>query len=124
MRPALALLFLSLALAAKPGEVLVLPFLSLPPGEVEVVSDLPLLLTPSPGEGPFLVVVEVPKEAPPGSYRVCLRSKGGGEVCQKVEVEAFRALEVRPPREVYGQDLLLHLRNRGNVPERVHLRRA
>jgi hypothetical protein len=124
MRPALALLFLPLALAARPGEVLVLPFSGLPPGEVEVVSDLPLLLPPSPGEGPFLVVVEVPKEAPPGSYRVCLRPREGREVCQRVEVEAFRALEVRLPREVYGQDLLLYLRNRGNVPERVHLRRA
>ena len=122
--PPLFFLFLSLALAARPGEVLVLPFLGLPPGEVEVASDLPLLLTPSPGEGPFLVVVEVPKEVPPGLYRVCLRPRGGTEVCQKVEVGAFRALEVRLPREVYGQNLLLYLRNRGNVPERVHLRRA
>ena len=125
MRPALALLFLSLALAARPGEVLVLPFLSLPPGPVEAGSELPLLLAPSFADGgPLLVVVEVPKEAPPGSYQVCLRSRGGEEVCQKVEVEAFRDLEVRLPREVYGQDLPLYLRNRGNVPERVHLRRA
>jgi hypothetical protein len=124
MRPILALLFLSLALAARPGEVLVLPFLGLPPGEVEVASDLPLLLTPSPGEGPFLVVVEVPKEAPPGAYRVCLRPKGGTEVCQKVEVEAIRDLEARVPREVYGGSLRLLLRNRGNVTERVHLAQA
>ena len=124
MRPILALLFLSLALAARPGEVLVLPFLGLPPGEVEVASDLPLLLTPSPGEGPFLVVVEVPKEAPPGSYRVCLRPRGGTEVCQKVEVEAIRDLEARVPRGVYGGSLRLLLRNRGNVTERVHLAQA
>jgi hypothetical protein len=124
MRPILALLFLSLALAARPGEVLVLPFLGLPPGEVEVASDLPLLLTPSPGEGPFLVVVEVPKEAPPGAYRVCLRPRGGTEVCQKVEVEAIRDLEARVPREVYGGSLRLLLRNRGNVTERVHLAQA
>jgi hypothetical protein len=124
MRPILALLFLSLALAARPGEVLVLPFLGLPPGPVEVASDLPLLLTPSPGEGPFLVVVEVPKEAPPGSYRVCLRPRGGTEVCQKVEVEAIRDLEARVPREVYGGSLRLLLRNRGNVAERVHLAQA
>jgi hypothetical protein len=124
MRPILALLFLSLALAARPGEVLVLPFLGLPPGEVEVASDLPLLLTPSPGEGPFLVVVAVPKEAPPGAYRVCLRPRGGTEVCQKVEVEAIRDLEARVPREVYGGSLRLLLRNRGNVAERVHLAQA
>jgi hypothetical protein len=124
MRPILALLFLSLALAARPGEVLVLPFLGLPPGEVEVASDLPLLLTPSPGEGPFLVVVEVPKEVPPGLYRVCLRPRGGTEVCQKVEVEAIRDLEARVPREVYGGSLRLLLRNRGNVTERVHLAQA
>jgi hypothetical protein len=124
MRPILALLFLSLALAARPGEVLVLPFLGLPPGEVEVASDLPLLLTPSPGEGPFLVVVEVPKEAPPGAYRVCLRPRGGTEVCQKVEVEAIRDLEASVPREVYGGSLRLLLRNRGNVAERVHLAQA
>jgi hypothetical protein len=121
--PPLFFLFLSLALAARPGEVLVLPFLGLPPGEVEVASDLPLLLTPSPGEGPFLVVVEVPKEAPPGAYRVCLRPRGG-EVCQKVEVEAIRDLEARVPREVYGGSLRLLLRNRGNVAERVHLAQA
>jgi hypothetical protein len=121
--PPLFFLFLSLALAARPGEVLVLPFLGLPPGEVEVASDLPLLLTPSPGEGPFLVVVEVPKEAPPGSYRVCLRPRGA-EVCQKVEVEAIRDLEARVPREVYGGSLRLLLRNRGNVTERVHLAQA
>jgi hypothetical protein len=124
MRPILALLFLSLALAARPGEVLVLPFLGLPPGPVEVASDLPLLLTPSPGEGPFLVVVAVPKEAPPGAYRVCLRPRGGTEVCQKVEVEAIRDLEARVPREVYGGSLRLLLRNRGNVAERVHLAQA
>jgi hypothetical protein len=122
--PPLFFLFLSLALAARPGEVLVLPFLGLPPGPVEVASDLPLLLTPSPGEGPFLVVVEVPKEAPPGSYRVCLRPRGGTEVCQKVEVEAIRDLEARVPREVYGGSLRLLLRNRGNVTERVHLAQA
>lgn len=122
MRPALpSLLFLSLALAAKPGEVLVLPFLGLPAGEVEVVSDLPLLLTPGSGEGPLFVVVEVPKEAPPGPYRVCLRPRVGSEVCQRVEVEALRDLELRPPREVHGQTLPLLLRNRGNAAERVHL---
>jgi hypothetical protein len=124
MRLILALLFLSPALAARPGEVLVLPFLGLPPGPVEVASDLPLLLTPSPGEGPFLVVVEVPKEAPPGAYRVCLRPRGGTEVCQRVEVEAIRDLEARVPREVYGGSLRLLLRNRGNVTERVHLAQA
>ncbi|WP_117236794.1 hypothetical protein [Thermus sediminis] len=126
MRPAfLGVAFLPLALAARPGEVVVLPFVGLPPGEVEVASELPLLLPPGPsGEGPLLVVVEVPREASPGTYRVCLRPKGGKEVCQGVEVEAVGDLEVRLPREVHGGSLRLLLRNRGNVPERVHLAQA
>jgi hypothetical protein len=74
-------------------------------------------------EGPFLVVVEVPKEVPPG-LQVCLRPRGETEVCQKVEVEAIRDLEARVPREVYGGSLRLLLRNRGNVAERVHLAQA
>ncbi len=77
MRPVLALLFLCLTRVVRPREVLVLPFLGLPPGPVGVASDLPLFLGPSPGEGPLLVVVEVPRRAPPGTYRVCIRARGG-----------------------------------------------
>ncbi|SDF38028.1 hypothetical protein SAMN04488243_14712 [Thermus arciformis] len=112
----LLLPFLLLALAARPGEVLVLPFAGLPEGSLEADSPFPLLLPPEAREGVALAVLLVPPHTPPGVYRVCL-----GGVCKEVAVEARPGLSAHFPEEVLGRELVGRLKNTGNVPLRVHL---
>uniref|UniRef100_A0A7C2FUT6 Carboxypeptidase regulatory-like domain-containing protein n=1 Tax=Thermus islandicus TaxID=540988 RepID=A0A7C2FUT6_9DEIN len=122
MRLLSVLPLLALALAARPGEALVLPFPGLPPGPLEVASDLPLLLAPRASDGGVvLVAVEVPPRLPPGTYRVCLRQGSGLPACREVAVEALPRLAAQVPREVAGRSLRLALKNEGNVPLSLHL---
>ncbi|RTI41097.1 hypothetical protein CSW15_06220, partial [Thermus scotoductus] len=116
------LFLLSPALGAKPGEVAILPFPGLPPGALEVASDLPLLLAPQASDGGVvLVAVEVPPRFPPGSYRVCLGPVGGEALCREVTVEALAKLRAKVPGEAVGGSLRLALKNEGNLPLRVWL---
>jgi hypothetical protein len=91
-----------------------------------VASDLPLLLTPSPGEGaPSSWWWRSPKEGPAGLLPGVPQAQGGGRrSARRWRWRAIRDLEARVPREVYGGSLRLLLRNRGNVTERVHLAQA
>ncbi|WP_022798977.1 hypothetical protein [Thermus islandicus] len=122
MRLLSVLPLLALALGARPGEVVVLPFPGLPPGPLEVASDLPLLLAPQASDGGVvLVAVEVPPRFPPGSYRVCLRVASEKTFCKEVTVEAVARLRAQVPGEVAGRSLRLALKNEGNLSLRVQL---
>jgi len=115
---ALILLFIPvLALEAEPGKELTLLFPG-PPGEWKVEGPFKAILLSDPkGAPPYLAVLEVPRMAPPGSYRVCL-----GNDCREVRI-AGRLL-IKTQTFLKGQILTLSLSNEGNLPGSVLVRPA
>ncbi|MEZ0321431.1 MAG: hypothetical protein ABWJ63_05855 [Thermus sp.] len=102
-----------------PGEAFLLPFPGLfGPLTWEVGPFRPLLL-PEGGEGLAVAVLEVPPTLSPGVYRVCAVA-GERRACREVAVAEVRRVEAEVPARGLG-GVALVLRNRGNVPERVHL---